>query len=198
MVHAQSAPGSSYPYDGPEVTRLLDHFVAALNTEDEARIADLVAGEASPRPGPASDVATDAARTWLAQYGGRNLHGTTFAWRHDLPDGMLTEARIEAVSDDGEHVSIWLTVTGEPIDLEHQNDLVARISAPGADSRIGAAPFSPLPATGTGRAGLGTWVVVLGGAGAGLVMAGVILVGLGARASARSRTAARRGATTRS
>lgn len=197
-VLGQAAPGASYPYDGPGVTRLLDHLVSALNAKDEARIADLVAGEAGLRVGPAPDEATDAARTWIEQYGGRNLHGGTFAWRHDLPDGMLTEAQIKAVADDGEHVSIWLTVTGEPIDLEHQNDLVARISAPGADPRVGAAPFSAIPTTGADRARLGTWAVVLGAAGAGLVLAGLALVGLGVRASARSRTAARRGATTRS
>ncbi|MGV8976818.1 MAG: hypothetical protein ACOH17_02125 [Cellulomonas sp.] len=194
VLHLQSTSRASYTDDGPGVTRLLDHLVSALNAREEAPIADLVAGEARLRLGPASGEATDAAHTWLAQYGGRDLDDTAFAWRRDR-DGMLADARIEAVAADGQDVSIWLTVTGSPIDDEHQNDLVARISAPGTDSRIGAAPFSALPTTDTVQPGLRSWVVILGRTGVGLVVAGLVLVGLATRARARSRTIAQRGVT---
>ncbi len=172
-VLAWSRSGVTYPYSGFGVTRLLDRLVGDLNTNDEPSIAILLAGEGSAANGASAGSATDAARSWTSQYGGRGLHGVRYQWRRDLTDGMLTQVDRTATTAAGAPVSVWLTVTGFAPDLSHSSVLASRISGPQQDTRIGASPLAPIPASDGDGHVADIWIGTLGISGLVVLVVGI-------------------------
>ena len=178
---------TTYPYDGYGVDRLLGQLVGDLNAKDAAAVAVLVAGESRTSNGPPSGADDEAARAWIAQYGGRGLRRATYQWRRDSVDAMLAKVKVTAVAAAGEPLVMWLTVSGSTMAHSPTESLVASISGPEQDTGVGASPLTAISVLDRAVDPRQTQAAVAGWTGAACLLFGGVVAIAGAGRSRRRR-----------